>query len=178
MPKTRKPDFQSTERALFWVLALLPTLQLVSNISGEVASFQLSVLSVSLVAYLAYPVQTAAWLPLSLFGLPPGLAPPGLATTAAARTTCISVDPLTVLANRRALYGALDAALVGVRPHTPLPVMRLDLDHFKAINFKAVNDRFCHQTGDEVPERLTERADRNLYRAKAAERNQVCGDQT
>jgi diguanylate cyclase len=284
----RWTSFQFIERALFAVLAaLLLALQLISNLSGEVASFQLqlSVLSVSLVAYLAYPVQGAVWLSFGLFaaslvsalgaalwlGQPLfSLLQPGLQLQIGAALAQLWValtynrqaeqdrrrsddlyqqarlDTLTGLANRRALYEALDAALVQARSRAPLSVVLLDLDHFKAIN-----DQFGHQTGDEVlrelggllqgsiregdiagrwggeefllilpgadqsaalhlservlamvrghtwpggvtlsasfgvssaeggdvRERLTERADRNLYRAKDTGRGRVCGDQ-
>ena len=64
--------FQVAERGLFLALALLLlALQLSSNLNGEGASFQLqlSLLSVALVAYLAYPQQQAARLSLLLYGL-------------------------------------------------------------------------------------------------------------
>ena len=64
--------FQAAERGLFLALAvLLLALQLFSNLNGEGASFQLqlSLLSVALVAYLAYPQQQAARLSLLLYGL-------------------------------------------------------------------------------------------------------------
>lgn len=52
-------------------------------------------------------------------------------------------DPLTGLANRR----FLDRLLVAAQPG--LAVAMIDVDHFKS-----VNDRFSHQTGDEVLRRL------------------------
>jgi diguanylate cyclase (GGDEF)-like protein len=51
-------------------------------------------------------------------------------------------DPLTGLPNRRAFLAHLDAALRG---GTPVAVVLLDLDRFKA-----VNDSFGHHAGDEV----------------------------
>lgn len=51
-------------------------------------------------------------------------------------------DPLTGLPNRRALYGQIETALAAAGPCS---VVLLDIDHFKA-----VNDRYGHQTGDEV----------------------------
>jgi diguanylate cyclase len=276
--------FQAAERGLFMVLAaLLLALQLLSNLNGEVASaqLQLSLLSVTLVAYLAYPQRQAALLSLLLFGLTLGCAvsaavwlerpalaliQPSLQLQLGAALAQLWValnynrqaeqerrrsddlyqqarrDPLTRVANRRALYEALDLALT--QGH-PLAVILLDLDHFKA-----VNDTHGHLVGDEVlcglgallqaqvrtgdmvgrwggeeflvvlpdaepaqagavasrllqairaqawpagvpltaslgvtnarpgerHERLTERADQHLYRAKALGRNRVVGD--
>ncbi|MFC5847972.1 sensor domain-containing diguanylate cyclase [Deinococcus petrolearius] len=51
-------------------------------------------------------------------------------------------DPLTGLPNRRALYGRIEAALATAEPCS---VVLLDIDHFKR-----VNDRYGHQTGDDV----------------------------
>ena len=51
-------------------------------------------------------------------------------------------DPLTGLANRRALTEAFAAALASGRPHCLAVV---DVDHFKRIN-----DRFGHAVGDRV----------------------------
>ena len=51
-------------------------------------------------------------------------------------------DPLTGLPNRRALYGQIETALAA---QPPCSVVLLDIDHFKR-----VNDRYGHQTGDEV----------------------------
>lgn len=277
-------SFQVAERGLCLALiALLLALQLSSNLRGEPASFQLqlSVLSVTLVAYLAYPQRLAAVLSLLLFGLTLGCAlgaalwlgrPPlsllqpalQLQLGAALMQLWVAinfnrqteqerryadqlyqqarVDPLTGVANRRALYEALDRTLP---QGNPLSVVLLDLD-----DFKAVNDLHGHLIGDEVlrhlghllhqhvrhgdvvgrwggeefllvlpntdhaqaleiagrilwavrrqtwpaqipltasfgvasaasgepQERLTERADVNLYRAKALGRNRVHGD--
>ncbi|MCI2237379.1 diguanylate cyclase [Paenibacillus sp. TRM 82003] len=55
-------------------------------------------------------------------------------------------DPLTGMHNRRFLDGAIDAALgAAVRGGTPLGVLALDVDRFKA-----VNDTHGHAAGDEV----------------------------
>ncbi len=55
-------------------------------------------------------------------------------------------DPLTGLYNRVRLYGLLEQARVEhERYGTPFSVIMFDIDEFKA-----VNDRFGHQTGDEV----------------------------
>jgi diguanylate cyclase (GGDEF)-like protein len=53
-------------------------------------------------------------------------------------------DSLTGLANRRSAYLALAGMVARARrSRTPLTVIELDLDHFKA-----VNDRFGHPAGD------------------------------
>ena len=55
-------------------------------------------------------------------------------------------DPLTDLANRRRVGGALEAVLTEAnRTARPCAVLLLDLDHFKA-----VNDAYGHGTGDTV----------------------------
>lgn len=55
-------------------------------------------------------------------------------------------DPLTGLANRRALFQRMDAAFErGRQMQLPLSLMVIDVDHFKK-----VNDRFGHQVGDAV----------------------------
>ena len=55
-----------------------------------------------------------------------------------------ALDSLTGLANRRSAYLALAGMVARARrSRTPLTVIELDLDHFKA-----VNDRFGHPAGD------------------------------
>lgn len=55
-----------------------------------------------------------------------------------------TTDPLTGLANRRALSAAIERERArDARTHRSLSVVVLDLDHFKA-----VNDRFGHPVGD------------------------------
>jgi diguanylate cyclase (GGDEF)-like protein len=55
-------------------------------------------------------------------------------------------DPLTGLANRRALETALESAVARAKRHrSDLSVIFLDVDHFKQFN-----DRFGHKVGDEV----------------------------
>ena len=60
------------------------------------------------------------------------------------------VDPLTGLENRRAFDEALSAALAG---GTPFTVLLVDVDQFKQIN-----DRFGHTTGDRVLRELAAHA--------------------
>lgn len=54
-------------------------------------------------------------------------------------------DPLTGLANRRLLNLRLDEALAAAGPESVIGVVVLDMD-----DFKAVNDRHGHATGDEL----------------------------
>lgn len=55
-------------------------------------------------------------------------------------------DPLTGLANRRALETALESALLRAKRHDwDLSVILLDVDHFKGFN-----DGYGHELGDEV----------------------------
>lgn len=55
-------------------------------------------------------------------------------------------DPLTGVASRRAIENIAERALAeSARTQTPLTVLLLDLDHFKAIN-----DRYGHAAGDAV----------------------------
>ncbi|MFC5928996.1 diguanylate cyclase [Cryobacterium melibiosiphilum] len=62
-------------------------------------------------------------------------------------------DPLTGLANRKLLQHTLGAALVSAeRKHTPMAVVFLDLD-----GFKAVNDGLGHLAGDAVLEQVADR---------------------
>lgn len=60
--------------------------------------------------------------------------------------TLAMTDPLTGVASRRAIEKIAERALAGsARTQTPLAVLLLDLDHFKAIN-----DRYGHAAGDAV----------------------------
>lgn len=61
-------------------------------------------------------------------------------------------DPLTGLANRRAMYRQLDAAWLAAAEHSqPLALLAIDLN-----DFKQTNDRFGHPAGDLVLQRLAE----------------------
>lgn len=62
-------------------------------------------------------------------------------------------DALTGIANRRALFDRLSVEVERVRryPDQPCSIILLDLDEFKS-----VNDRFGHTTGDEVLARVAE----------------------
>jgi diguanylate cyclase (GGDEF)-like protein len=63
-----------------------------------------------------------------------------------------TTDDLTGLVNRRRFIEALDSEIVRAGTfHSPLSVVLGDLDHFKL-----VNDRFGHQTGDEVLRQFAE----------------------
>ena len=55
-----------------------------------------------------------------------------------------ATDALTNLANRKALFDAIDAALQGATPQ-PVSLIMIDIDHFKR-----VNDKFGHLIGDRV----------------------------
>ena len=60
------------------------------------------------------------------------------------------VDPLTQLANRRgAIRGLMHGAARARRDGSPVSILLLDLDHFKAIN-----DTFGHDEGDRVLRRV------------------------
>ncbi len=54
-------------------------------------------------------------------------------------------DPLTGLLNRRGILAALDAALGGAGAATPVSILLVDLN-----GFKAVNDRWGHAAGDRI----------------------------
>ncbi|MCU7944367.1 MAG: diguanylate cyclase [Candidatus Thiodiazotropha sp. (ex Cardiolucina cf. quadrata)] len=61
-------------------------------------------------------------------------------------------DPLTGLANRRALFEAMDRLFaVAENAGQPMSLMIIDVDHFKQ-----VNDRFGHQVGDAVLQHVAE----------------------
>lgn len=62
---------------------------------------------------------------------------------------CSSTDDLTGIYNRRYLSQTL-FALENMRKGTPFSVIMFDIDHFKW-----VNDRFGHQTGDKILQKVT-----------------------
>ncbi|MDJ0860934.1 MAG: GGDEF domain-containing protein [Gammaproteobacteria bacterium] len=69
-------------------------------------------------------------------------------------------DPLTLVNNRAALDETLDREISLAQRHaTPLTVLMIDLDHFKA-----VNDRYGHVVGDHVLKAFTARVAES-YRA-------------
>ncbi|RQZ92339.1 diguanylate cyclase [Burkholderia cepacia] len=81
-------------------------------------------------------------------------------------------DALTGLPNRHELHAELKRMLAS-RPHTPesgLAVMYLDLD-----GFKAINDRFGHQAGDDVLTQVAERLGKTLPPGELAAR--IGGDE-
>jgi diguanylate cyclase (GGDEF)-like protein len=68
-------------------------------------------------------------------------------------STLAYTDPLTGIANRRALsIEAVRALNLSQREGWPLVLLYLDLD-----NFKSVNDRFGHKAGDEVLQQVSAR---------------------
>ena len=74
--------------------------------------------------------------------------------------TAALVDPLTGIANRRAFLQDGEAQLKrqSANPR-PIAVMLLDLD-----NFKSINDRFGHATGDHVLELFADVGNRHMRR--------------
>ncbi len=57
-----------------------------------------------------------------------------------------ALDPLTGVANRRALIAALERDVAhALRTREPMALMMVDIDHFKAIN-----DQYGHPVGDQV----------------------------
>ena len=75
-------------------------------------------------------------------------------------------DRLTGIPNRARLYELLEGAwLEHERYGTPFSVIMLDIDHFKA-----VNDRYGHQAGDEVLRELSRRVDDALRETDAVGR--------
>src|ERR1700761_7953223 len=74
--------------------------------------------------------------------------------------TAALIDPLTGIANRRAFLqdGETQLKRQSTNPR-PIAVMLLDLD-----NFKSINDRFGHATGDHVLELFAEIGNRHMRR--------------
>jgi diguanylate cyclase (GGDEF)-like protein len=66
-----------------------------------------------------------------------------------------NADPLTGIANRRALMAALDlASRTALRERVPVSVLAVDVDHFKAYN-----DALGHPAGDECLKRVARALD-------------------
>jgi diguanylate cyclase (GGDEF)-like protein/PAS domain S-box-containing protein len=77
-----------------------------------------------------------------------------------------ATDVLTGLPNRRALHERLDAAIARARRHGhPMALALIDVDHFKA-----VNDGFGHEAGDEVLRRVAAALQRVCRREDVAAR--------
>jgi diguanylate cyclase (GGDEF)-like protein len=74
-------------------------------------------------------------------------------------------DPLTGLANRRALELWMDEQLPRAEQGQPLTVLLMDLDHFKW-----VNDSFGHAIGDEVLRRVARLVERSCREGDLAVR--------
>jgi diguanylate cyclase len=74
-------------------------------------------------------------------------------------------DPLTGLANRRALELWMDTQLPLAEQGEPLTVLLMDLDHFKW-----VNDSFGHAVGDEVLRRVARLVERSCREGDLAVR--------
>ena len=69
-----------------------------------------------------------------------------LRALAAQREHDANHDPLTGLANRRKLFGRLEAAIAEAKAgRLKLPLLLIDLDHFKELN-----DTLGHQAGDRL----------------------------
>jgi diguanylate cyclase (GGDEF)-like protein len=65
---------------------------------------------------------------------------------ARAMQTLVLVDDLTGISNRRSILGSAEAVFAdAARQDTPLALLMVDVDHFKA-----VNDSHGHDVGDEV----------------------------
>jgi predicted signal transduction protein with EAL and GGDEF domain len=79
-------------------------------------------------------------------------------------------DELTGLHNSRHFFKQIKAEVERTdRYGHPLTLLILDLD-----NFKQYNDTFGHLAGEKVSA-LIKRADRNMYEAKNAGKNRICG---
>ncbi len=77
-----------------------------------------------------------------------------------------SVDPLTLLLNRRGLADGMERELArAARSQEALSVLLIDVDHFKRFN-----DRFGHQAGDQTLQRVA----RTLKASVRAGQDLVC----
>lgn len=69
-----------------------------------------------------------------------------------------ALDPLTQLPNRRSMEAAMASRLAEIRRyHVTFGVLFIDIDHFKSIN-----DRYGHETGDEVLKTVAQTLNRSL----------------
>jgi len=82
----------------------------------------------------------------------------GIHALAKSMSMAASVDPLTGIANRRAMLHALDTvSQVLSGANRPVALLLFDVDHFKVIN-----DHFGHAGGDKVLVELAQRANAHL----------------
>ena len=94
-------------------------------------------------------------------------APPALIAHRLARLAAAAADSLTGVANRQSLVFHLEHVLAEASTETPVSLLLIDVDHFKAIN-----DRHGHAAGDQVLRQLA-----RLLAARAAFTGRMGGNQ-